>query len=56
MDQSLVQIILRIVMKTFLSRNIRWGKHGQNANLPGGANLDIFYFKIREFIICGFVY
>ena len=35
-----------------------FGKEWQKwpvANLPGGANLDIFYFKIREFIICGFV-
>ena len=31
-------------------------KQNSKKKLPGGTNLDIFYFKIREFIICGFVY
>ena len=40
--------------KRRISRQV--GQKWPLANLPGGANLDIFYFKIREFIICGFVY
>ena len=35
--------------------NVFKQKIKKKKNLPGWANLDIFYFKIREFIICGFV-
>ena len=42
--------------ENFFTQKSTVGQKWPEANLPGGANLDIFYFKIREFIICGFVY
>ena len=42
--------------ENFFKQKYKVGQTRPEANLPGGANLDIFYFKIREFIICGFVY